>query len=169
MTPARSLRSLRFPCCLGDVYIADMEETICYLCLEECMTKSPCECKSFIHRECQHQLVYRTSSGTCTVCRCPYTNVRMRSSINFEVIRILILLSALVICGSISGAGVIVFSNRGPSLSTPVSVFAIMFTMTCSSTVFVFVSILAYVKRSLFFTQSVTAVIRDEGCFLSAV
>ena len=43
----------------------------CYVCLEACETKSPCECQMPVHEEClatTHQKMPRTD---CSICRSP--------------------------------------------------------------------------------------------------
>ena len=44
----------------------------CFVCLEECETKSPCECKSlYLHPACLSKVV-ESNGSTCTVCKCSY-------------------------------------------------------------------------------------------------
>jgi len=44
----------------------------CYICLEACSEKSPCECKSPIHPQCMHDMQQIMHCDTCTICKTPY-------------------------------------------------------------------------------------------------
>jgi hypothetical protein len=41
----------------------------CYVCLEECNEKSPCECKHLVHEECLHQVCKSQHIIHCTICK----------------------------------------------------------------------------------------------------
>jgi hypothetical protein len=40
------------------------EADVCYICLEECDTKSPCRCSAVVHGECLKQV----EKKNCTIC-----------------------------------------------------------------------------------------------------
>ena len=41
----------------------------CYVCLEECNEKSPCECKHIVHEECLHKTCKSQHIIHCTICK----------------------------------------------------------------------------------------------------
>jgi hypothetical protein len=41
----------------------------CYVCLEECNEKSPCECEHIVHDKCLHQTCKTQSIIHCTICK----------------------------------------------------------------------------------------------------
>ena len=43
----------------------------CYVCLESCSTRSPCECESAIHPSCWLQMQRKMPHENCTVCKSP--------------------------------------------------------------------------------------------------
>ena len=38
---------------------------MCYICLEECDTKSPCRCSAIVHEEC----LKKVNQTNCTICK----------------------------------------------------------------------------------------------------
>lgn len=46
-------------------------DTECYICFEPCKTKSPCECKTYVHRKCLDTFLSHTDHSNCTICRRP--------------------------------------------------------------------------------------------------
>ena len=51
----------------------------CYVCLEECDHKSPCECQTHVHEECLHE-VKQYHKKRCTICRSKYTDTSSEDS-----------------------------------------------------------------------------------------
>ena len=47
-------------------------KTECYICMEHCVTKSPCECKSHVHQHCLIQFVETSGKTHCTICQGQY-------------------------------------------------------------------------------------------------
>lgn len=47
-------------------------KTECYICMEPCVTKSPCECKSHVHQHCLIQFVETSGNTHCTICQGQY-------------------------------------------------------------------------------------------------
>lgn len=41
----------------------------CYICLEECNTTSPCECKAPVHRKCLMTFNIKSKKSNCTICQ----------------------------------------------------------------------------------------------------
>ncbi len=41
----------------------------CYVCLEECNEKSPCECEHLVHEECLYQTCKSQHIVHCTICK----------------------------------------------------------------------------------------------------
>jgi len=41
----------------------------CYICLEECNTASPCECKAPVHRKCLMTYNIKSKKSNCTICQ----------------------------------------------------------------------------------------------------
>ena len=51
----------------------------CYVCLEECDHKSPCECQTHVHEKCLHE-VKQYHKKRCTICRSKYTDTSSEDS-----------------------------------------------------------------------------------------
>jgi len=47
------------------------EQSTCYVCLEECDSKSPCECKMHVHPECLSESHYYLPRNDCSICKSP--------------------------------------------------------------------------------------------------
>ena len=43
----------------------------CYVCLEPCDEKSPCECGMIVHKECLYTTCQKIRTKDCTVCKSP--------------------------------------------------------------------------------------------------
>jgi hypothetical protein len=43
----------------------------CYVCLEACEQKSPCECKMYVHENCLAMAHAKMPRNDCSVCRSP--------------------------------------------------------------------------------------------------
>ena len=54
----------------------DVETTLlkseCYICLETCLQKSPCECASHVHPKCLIHFVEMSGNTQCTICTGQY-------------------------------------------------------------------------------------------------
>lgn len=46
-------------------------EKTCYICLEECDSKSPCECKMHVHPDCLSESHYHMPRNNCSICKSP--------------------------------------------------------------------------------------------------
>jgi hypothetical protein len=56
------------------------EETLCYVCFEECNTLSKCTCNSYIHNECLEELNNRWHNGVCGFCKqYTYTDINIEN------------------------------------------------------------------------------------------
>lgn len=51
----------------------------CYVCLEECDHKSPCQCRTSVHEKCLHD-VKQYHKKKCTICRSKYTDTSSEDS-----------------------------------------------------------------------------------------
>lgn len=53
----------------------------CYVCLEACDEKSPCECEMAVHKECLSDVCRKIRTKDCTVCKSPirieYINIEI--------------------------------------------------------------------------------------------
>ena len=49
------------------------EADVCYVCLEECDTKSPCRCGQPLHMHCLLEL--QNTDNRCTICKSRFTNL----------------------------------------------------------------------------------------------
>ena len=47
----------------------------CYVCLEECEHRSPCNCAHPVHEKCLEEVKADVSSTRCTICRCKFEGV----------------------------------------------------------------------------------------------
>ena len=47
-------------------------KTECYICMEPCVTKSPCECKSHVHPSCLIKFLNTSGNTHCTICQGQY-------------------------------------------------------------------------------------------------
>jgi len=47
----------------------------CYVCLEECEHRSPCNCSHAVHVKCLEEVKADVSSTRCTICRCNFDGV----------------------------------------------------------------------------------------------
>lgn len=69
--------------------ILQAEMTTCYVCLENCLEKSPCKCQIPIHHGCMSTMQQKIPDLNCTICRTPlnlevvkpYTSVHLFRSI----------------------------------------------------------------------------------------
>jgi E3 ubiquitin-protein ligase DOA10 len=53
----------------------------CYICYEECLDLSPCDCKTlYIHKECFKKLVTKNKDVVCKICKKEYTNLKIESN-----------------------------------------------------------------------------------------
>ena len=43
----------------------------CYVCLEACETKSPCQCEIPVHTECLAATIQKIPRSDCSICRSP--------------------------------------------------------------------------------------------------
>ena len=41
----------------------------CYICMEECSTTSPCECRAVVHQSCLHEFNRMGQKSRCTICQ----------------------------------------------------------------------------------------------------
>lgn len=48
-------------------------DNVCYICLEECDSKSPCECKMNVHPDCLSESHYHLPRKDCSICKTPIT------------------------------------------------------------------------------------------------
>ena len=55
----------------------------CYVCLEECDHKSPCQCQTHVHEKCLHE-VKQYHKKRCTICRSKYTDTSSEDSVDLE-------------------------------------------------------------------------------------
>jgi hypothetical protein len=55
----------------------------CYVCLEECDHKSPCQCQTHVHEKCLHE-VKQYHKKRCTICRSKYTDTSSEDSVDSE-------------------------------------------------------------------------------------
>lgn len=44
----------------------------CYICMELCITQSPCECKSHVHPPCLIKFIETSGNTHCTICNGQY-------------------------------------------------------------------------------------------------
>ena len=51
----------------------------CYVCLEKCNEKSPCECEHLVHKECLHETCQSQHIIHCTICKSRLDNYVFRS------------------------------------------------------------------------------------------
>jgi hypothetical protein len=49
------------------------EAYTCYICLEECEEKSPCQCAAHVHMECLNKSVEINTNYKCTICQKEFT------------------------------------------------------------------------------------------------
>lgn len=47
-------------------------KTECYVCMEPCVTRSPCECQSHVHVDCLITFIETSGNTDCTICNGPY-------------------------------------------------------------------------------------------------
>ena len=48
----------------------------CYICYEECLHLSPCDCKTlYIHKECFKKLINKNKEINCKICKKKYENI----------------------------------------------------------------------------------------------
>jgi len=47
----------------------ESEPDRCYVCLEECDTRSPCECKMPVHERCLSEAHYVSQRKNCSICQ----------------------------------------------------------------------------------------------------
>tara|TARA_B110001450_G_scaffold69519_3_gene65748 strand:- start:14011 stop:14487 length:477 start_codon:yes stop_codon:yes gene_type:complete len=53
----------------------------CYICYEECLDLSPCDCKTlYIHKECLKTLTNKSKQIICKICKKEYTNLKIESN-----------------------------------------------------------------------------------------
>ena len=50
---------------------------LCYVCLEPTTCRGICDCTVGLHKECQLQLMRRTNTKNCSVCRTEFKNTRI--------------------------------------------------------------------------------------------
>ena len=55
-----------------DVLDDALLKTECYICMEVCSTKSPCECASYVHQDCLIQFLKTSGNMNCTICKGQY-------------------------------------------------------------------------------------------------
>lgn len=55
----------------------------CYVCLEECDHKSPCQCQTHVHEKCLNE-VKQYHKKRCTICRGKYTDTSSEDSEDSE-------------------------------------------------------------------------------------
>jgi len=44
----------------------------CYICMEPCISQSPCECKSHVHPSCLIKFIETSGNTHCTICNGQY-------------------------------------------------------------------------------------------------
>ena len=50
----------------------------CYICYEECLELSPCNCKTlYLHKDCLKTLVKKNKEIKCKICQKNYTNIKV--------------------------------------------------------------------------------------------
>ena len=57
-------KKLNFP----DDRQSEEEEPECYICMEQCENKSPCNCERFVHEKCLVNWCQRSENDRCMVC-----------------------------------------------------------------------------------------------------
>lgn len=58
----------------------------CYICYENCLIKSPCNCKNiFIHKECQKKYIETSNNFKCSICNTQYDNLYYKVNINKKI------------------------------------------------------------------------------------
>ena len=51
---------------------ASLLKTECYICMDSCLAKSPCECKSHVHPACLIKFIETSGNTHCTICNGQY-------------------------------------------------------------------------------------------------
>lgn len=138
-----------------------MQKGQCYLCLEDCDTRSPCQCRSFLHMQCQHRILSRGEFYYCTVCHQPFHNVdvRTRRRLRAKFVALFLFFLSFSAFG-VAFLWVLLFKGRTKHVVDSV-VFTILWSaMTFCAVCFGSVLFLAFAFRRLFYTTSVVAVMR---------
>ena len=52
----------------------------CYVCLEECSEKSPCQCEHIVHKKCLNQTCEFQSIVHCTICKSSLIGYTLREN-----------------------------------------------------------------------------------------
>jgi len=53
-------------------FAGSLLKTECYICMELCVTRSPCECKSYVHTHCLIKFIETSGKTHCTICTGQY-------------------------------------------------------------------------------------------------
>lgn len=75
----------------------------CYICLEECNTTSPCECKAPVHHKCLWQYNRKSSANKCTICQGEFQQVFNQCLIIMGGILSILFLCIFYIVGGVLG------------------------------------------------------------------
>lgn len=51
---------------------ASLLKTECYICMDPCLAKSPCECASHVHPTCLIKFIETSGNTNCTICNGQY-------------------------------------------------------------------------------------------------
>jgi hypothetical protein len=73
----------------------------CFVCMEDCADAplSPCKCIGrHIHERCLLELVRKSGKGHCSVCRSPYTDLKMEVRTSSRPSLALLMVTCFIIC-----------------------------------------------------------------------
>jgi len=68
----------------------------CYICLEECNTASPCECKAPVHRKCLMTFNIKSKKSNCTICQVKFQDPLVVKWVLTALTGIFIIISSVV-------------------------------------------------------------------------
>ena len=76
----------------------------CYICLEECQSLSPCECRAPVHQKCIRKYRLKSAKTHCTICQSPLQLTRWQKCAKMSCKMIIYIITLLLglLCGLIS-------------------------------------------------------------------
>jgi len=106
---------------------SDTSEKLCYVCLDECTTKSPCQCEIAMHPECLREI--RMHYRACTVCKTVYEEAEEEEEEEEEENQVLVVMATvtfvvvlfvgLYILGGMIGQCLMLIMGMRPVVTTP--------------------------------------------------
>tara|TARA_Y100000389_G_C17253350_1_gene409247 strand:- start:71 stop:547 length:477 start_codon:yes stop_codon:yes gene_type:complete len=61
--------------------IINITPSECYICYEECLDLSPCDCKTlYLHKKCLITLTNKNKQIICKICKKEYTNLKIETN-----------------------------------------------------------------------------------------